>query len=177
MGDAEIRQMRTDEWRELRRLRLEALRDAPLAFGSTHEREAAFDDAEWQRWATRAAKAEIEIIMVATVEGRWMAMVRGSASTDDPTHAFLTAVYVDPGWRGRGLARAVSVEVIAWARERGFRRLLLHVADWNDVARRTYESLGFVSTGATERLPHDPSIVETEMALALGTELRSGRER
>jgi hypothetical protein len=43
-------------------------------------------------------------------------------------------------------------------------RLLLHVADWNGAARRLYESLGFVATGATEPLPHEPSVTEIEMA-------------
>ena len=88
-------------------------------------------------------------------------------SRDESSASYLTAVYVDPAFRGRGVGRAVSATVIAWARERGMRRMLLHVAGWNVVARRTYESLGFVRTGATELLPHDPSVTEHEMTLDL----------
>jgi ribosomal protein S18 acetylase RimI-like enzyme len=163
----EIRPMRADEWRELRRLRLEALRDSPLAFGSTYEREAAFDDAEWRRWAGESAREETELGIVAVDGRRWVAMARGSTSSGNSTEAYLLGVYVDPAWRGRGLGRAVSAEVIGWARTRGLRRLLLHVADWNHGARRLYESLGFTATGATEPLPHDPSVTEYEMALEL----------
>jgi ribosomal protein S18 acetylase RimI-like enzyme len=163
----QIRRMRANEWRELRRLRLEALRDTPLAFGSTYEREAAFDDAEWQRWIGEAAAGEAELGVVAADGQRWVAMARGSRSFRDPADAYLLGVYVGPAWRRRGLARAVSTEMIGWARLRGFRRLLLHVADWNQGARRLYESLGFVFTGATEPLPHDPSVTEHEMALDL----------
>jgi hypothetical protein len=36
---AEVRRVRADEWAELRALRLAALREIPLAFGSTYERE------------------------------------------------------------------------------------------------------------------------------------------
>jgi GNAT superfamily N-acetyltransferase len=95
-------------------------------------------------------------------------MARGSVSDDDPADAYLTAVYVAAAWRGRGVGRAVSARVIDWARERGFARVLLHVADWNEGARRTYAALGFVPTGATEPLPHDPTVTELEMALELG---------
>lgn len=167
MATPEVHRIRADEWRDLRCLRLEALQDAPLAFGSTYQREAAFDDAEWQRWAADAAAGVGEVMVVAVADGRWVAMARGSVSRDDPSDGYVTAVYVTPDWRGRGLARAVSVAVSAWARERHFARLLLHVADWNDAARRTYESLGFAATGATELLPHDPSVTEYEMVLTL----------
>lgn len=162
-----VRRIRADEWRELRRLRLEALQDTPRAFGSTYQREAAFHDAEWQGWAADAAAGVVEVMVVAVADGQWVAMARGSVSRDDPSDGYVTAVYVTPAWRGRGLGRAVSAAVIAWARERHFARLLLHVADWNDAARRTYESLGFVATGATEPLPHDPSVTEYEMVLGL----------
>ncbi|MBW3612870.1 MAG: GNAT family N-acetyltransferase [Chloroflexi bacterium] len=163
----EIRRIRADEWPELRRLRLEALHDAPLAFGSTYERDAAMADVDWQRWAGEAAAWRDQVIFIAATDGRWVAMARGSVSRDESGAAYPTAVYVDPAFRGRGLGRAVSARVIAWARERGVRRLLLHVADWDVAARRTYESLGFVTTGATEPLPHDPSITEHAMVLDL----------
>lgn len=162
-----IRRIRAGEWPELRRLRLEALHDAPLAFGSTYERDAAMEHVVWQRWADDAAAGADQVMVVAVTDGRWVAMARGSVSRDDSAAAYLTAVYVDPAFRGGGLGRAVSAEVIAWARERGLGRLVLHVADWNVAARRTYESLGFVTTGATEPLPHDPSVTEHEMALGL----------
>lgn len=76
-------------------------------------------------------------------------------------------MYVTPPWRGRELGRLVSAEVVGWARERGLRQALLHVADWNEPARRAYEALGFVATGVTQPLPHDPSVNELEMRLDL----------
>jgi ribosomal protein S18 acetylase RimI-like enzyme len=166
MQPPKIRRIRADEWAELRDLRLAALRDTPLAFGSTYEKEAAFAPDRWRRWATDAATGN-EFTAIAADGQRWVAMGRGSQDSEDSRSAFLTAVYVAPDWRGRGLGRAVSEAVIDWARERGFESIRLHVADWNDAARRVYESLGFEPTGVTESLPHDPTVTETEMRLGL----------
>jgi len=47
----EIRQAHADGWEELRKLRLRALTDAPDAFSSTLEQEAAYPAEVWQRWA------------------------------------------------------------------------------------------------------------------------------
>ena len=167
MTSPEIRRIRADEWPELRDLRLAALRDTPLAFGSTYERELAFADDRWQRWAADAASGAEYIAVVAAAQ-RWVAMGRGSADLDDPRSAFLTAVYVAPDWRRKGLGSAVSEAVVDWARQHGFESIRLHVTDWNAAARRVYESLGFEPTGVTEPLPHDPSVTEGEMRLFLG---------
>lgn len=161
-----IRRIRAGEWSELRTLRLAALGDTPLAFGSTYERERMYAPDRWKRWAAHAATGA-EYIAVAIDGLRWVAMARGSADDDDPTSALLTAVFVARDRRARGLGRAVSAAVIDWARQRGFGSIRLHVADWNDAARRLYESLGFEPTGATEPLPHDPTITEIEMRLRL----------
>lgn len=160
----EVRRIRADEWAELRDMRLAALRDSPLAFGSTYEREVAFPQDRWQRWASEAATGA-EYLAVAVGAGRWLAMGRGSADLEDGRSAFLTAVYVVPEWRRHGLGRAVSAAVADWARSGGFDSIRLHVAEWNVAARRIYESLGFESTGVTEPLPHDPKVTEIEMRL------------
>jgi ribosomal protein S18 acetylase RimI-like enzyme len=94
-------------------------------------------------------------------------MARGSVDHGEPSSAFLTAVFVAPEWRTRGLGRAVSAAAVDWARQRGLDSIRLHVADWNDPARRLYESLGFQPTGATEPMPHDATITEIEMSLRL----------
>jgi hypothetical protein len=44
-----VREAVTDDWQALRDIRLAAVRDAPYAFGSTYEREAAFAEADWLR--------------------------------------------------------------------------------------------------------------------------------
>ena len=171
MAEATTRRVRASEWRELRDLRLRALQDAPLAFGSTYEREAAYTDEGWQDQAARAEAGVDEVAFVAVAAGAHVAMARGYVGTSDEPDpgpvVWLIGVYVDPRWRGRGLGRTLSAEVIAWARERGVSKVLLHVADWNGPARRVYESLGFMLTGARTTLAHDSTVPEAEMSLGL----------
>ena len=55
---------------------------------------------------------------------------------------YLEDVYVEPSARGKGLGKAMLVEVIRIARARGCRRSEWVVLDWNQRAKHFYESLG-----------------------------------
>jgi len=57
--------------------------------------------------------------------------------------AGLTAVEVDPRYRRRGLAAALTARLAAMAVGRGAASLFLQVEDGNDAARRLYERAGF----------------------------------
>ena len=56
----------------------------------------------------------------------------------------LNDLFVDQSARGRGVGRALMDAVIAFARETGRGRIELETAVDNAVARRLYESLGFI---------------------------------
>jgi GNAT superfamily N-acetyltransferase len=161
----EVRRIRASEWRLLRSLRLEALQDSPLSYGSTHEREVQRTDREWRERAAAGGAGEAEVAFVAIVDGRWVGMARGHL---EPPIAHLIAVYVTPEWRRRGIGRAVSVAVVGWARERQAGSVVLSVSDWNEGARRVYESIGFAPTGVTKSLAWNPAVLESEMRLELG---------
>jgi GNAT superfamily N-acetyltransferase len=63
--------------------------------------------------------------------------------------ATILNIYVDPGFRRRGIARQLMQTMIDWCRKQGFAAVYLHAS--ND-GRPLYESLGFAPT--TEmRLP------------------------
>ncbi|MEP7040775.1 MAG: GNAT family N-acetyltransferase [Chloroflexota bacterium] len=160
----EVRRIRASEWQELRSLRLEALLDSPLSYGSTHEREAERPDGDWLERATAGAAGEEEVAFVAIARVRWIGMARGRLELP---LAHLIGVYVTPGWRRLGVGDAVSREVVAWGRERGAGAMLLSVSDWNDGARKVYESIGFVGTGKQQPLPSHPLVTEFEMRLEL----------
>lgn len=54
--------------------------------------------------------------------------------------AFVNAVFVQPAYRRRGVARALMEAAISWARERGCTRVRLRSSD---EGRPLYQSLGF----------------------------------
>ena len=55
---------------------------------------------------------------------------------------YLEDVYVEPTARGQGLGKALLLEVVRAARERGYRRCEWMVLDWNERAKHFYASLG-----------------------------------
>jgi GNAT superfamily N-acetyltransferase len=161
----EVRGIRASEWGSLRSLRLEALQDSPLSYGSTLEREVLRPDDEWRERAAAGAGAEDEVAFAAVADGRWVGMARGYLEL--PV-AHLIAVYVTPDWRRLGIGHAVSQAVIAWARERGASAIVLSVSDWNTGARSVYESIGFTPTGHQQSLPWNQLVTESEMRMELG---------
>ena len=72
--------------------------------------------------------------------GRTVAIGRVSGASG---WAGLTAIEVDPDYRRRGLAVAVTSALIAHAAQRGKDRIYLQVEDGNEPARALYRRLGF----------------------------------
>jgi GNAT superfamily N-acetyltransferase len=55
---------------------------------------------------------------------------------------YLEDLFVQPAHRGKGLGRALLVELARECRQRGYGRLEWAVLDWNEPAIRFYRSLG-----------------------------------
>jgi ribosomal protein S18 acetylase RimI-like enzyme len=75
----------------------------------------------------------------------------------------LVGMWVDPTARGLGVGELLVRAVLAAAAEQGLERVVLEVAHENEPAVALYRRLGFVPTGRTGAMPHDPSITEFEM--------------
>ncbi|PWU03511.1 MAG: N-acetyltransferase [Terriglobia bacterium] len=67
----------------------------------------------------------------------------GSVDRLQPRRPWILNVYVRPGYRRRGVARAIMQELIAWCRAEGFDCVCLHASD---EGRPLYEQLGFQPT-------------------------------
>lgn len=125
----------------LRALRLQALTDAPDAFGSTHERELARTTADWQRWMSPG----VTFIGYESDEPR--GLIAGVHDANDRAVVHLMAMWVDPALRGTGAADALVDALVSWAAAEGARALTLHVVEPNGRARRFYERNAFRATG------------------------------
>ncbi len=75
----EIRRIRPDEGLRLRALRLRALADAPMAFGSTLAREEAFPDRIWHERAAGGAGGDERVTFIAERDGQWIGLATGLA--------------------------------------------------------------------------------------------------
>lgn len=156
-----VRQAVVADWSQSRLVRLQALQDAPLAFASTYGREVRFAPAQWQQRIATAAQ------FLADVDGAVVGTATGVIDANDPTTMLLTAMFVVPNARRRGVGEQLVLAVVEQARSRGARQVRLHVVETNSAGERLYARCGFVRTGATLRLPHQPELLEHEMVLAL----------
>lgn len=156
-GAVEIRLVDADAWRTWRDIRLRALVDAPAAFGSTYEREAAFGEAEY-----RARLGPSGPAVLGWADGTAVGMGAGYQDVEGWLH--VVAMWVDPCWRGRQVGRGILEQIVGWASEHGLRSHL-DVTLGNDAARRLYEDFGFVGTGCTEPLRPGSSYTIERMVL------------
>jgi GNAT superfamily N-acetyltransferase len=152
-----VRYLGPEEWRTFRDVRLAALKEAPYAFGSTYAREANLPEKHWRGAVIQRTRFVAEI--AGEVAGT-VAAGPGELSSS----AALTALWVDPRHRERGVGSALVDAVVDWAAARGFSQILLWVTDVNLNAERLYAHHGFARTGrANEVRPGEPA-VEYEMA-------------
>jgi ribosomal protein S18 acetylase RimI-like enzyme len=84
----------------------------------------------------------------------------------DETTAVLLRLFVDPAQRGRGIARALVVAALAFARECGYRRVVLDTdKERLQPAYALYQSLGFTECEPYGSVEYDsPTFMELEIA-------------
>lgn len=159
-----LRPVTADLVESYRAVRLRALAEAPLAFGSTFAVESRRTDDEWAARVARFDGARATCLL-AWPEGSAepCGMAGGLIDEPDGARAELVSMWVDPAHRGAGFGRALVEAITAWASARGAYALRLMVTLANAGAIRFYERLGFALTGLTEPYPNDPSLVELEM--------------
>jgi hypothetical protein len=104
-----VRRIRADEGARLRALRLRALADSPLAFGSTLAREEAFSADVWDERTTRGAASEDQVTCVAEDGNRWIGMAVGLVDDPDAAALALVGMFVEP-------TRGAAASAPRWSR-------------------------------------------------------------
>jgi len=104
-----VRRVIPGDWEVLRSVRLAALREAPYAFGSTYQREAAFDDQWWRDRTTSRAW------FLAWRDGRPVGLIAGGADPGIADHErYVLSMWVDVAARGTGAADALVAAITGW---------------------------------------------------------------
>jgi GNAT superfamily N-acetyltransferase len=148
-----VRRGTSEDWRELRELRLRALADSPDAFLATLEEAEARSEEDWREWGSGG---------VIFVDDAFTGVAGGFVTEEGD--AMLWGMWVAPERRGSGLADALARAVIDWARGQGVPRVVLWVVIGNTPAERFYRRLGFTPTGVTAQLRNG---LDRELALPL----------
>ncbi|QQD77226.1 GNAT family N-acetyltransferase [Curtobacterium sp. YC1] len=158
-----IRPTTADDWAAVRALRLEMLRDTPIAYAEHLADAETLDEHEWRARGRRGQGTAGTSLAAVDAEGRWVATM-GAYVPDARTGPVLVGVYVAPSHRGRaaGVADALLDAVEAWAAERAS-SLRLHVHEDNQRAQAFYARRGYQPTGTTEPYVLDPAQREIEM--------------
>lgn len=156
-----IRRLAAQDLDLYRSIRLRALQTDPAAFGSSFERERAFDDSTWlsrlTAFAGRPGALYIEELNDCTVA------IAGIGIAANENTAMLWGMWVAPDCRRNGSASRLIASAIGWAARRNLERVSLAVEPGNQAAIALYSSAGFVKDDIT----HSESD-ELIMSLELG---------
>ncbi len=162
----EVRRLQPQEWEAYRAIRLQALEDAPDAFGATLAEAQAWPLDEWQARLVRAQTSGIDCPLGAEVDGELAGLCWAKVDAQDPDLVNLYQMWVAPAARGQGVAGALLDRAVAWARARGARRMQLGVNCANTGAVRLYERAGFKAVDAPYPMRPGEALMEQRMRLA-----------
>jgi ribosomal protein S18 acetylase RimI-like enzyme len=152
-----------DDWPRYRELRLRALREDPLAFGSTFDRENQFPPERWQERLGRGKPGSPSTTVIAVGADGHFVGVLAVARVEGQFHLF--AMWVAPEVRGQGIGGRLLDRALGWvaALEPGA-SVHLDVNRGQVAAVRLYESRGFRFTGVSRPIDHTPGVEVSEMA-------------
>lgn len=140
----EIRILTSNDVKEYRKLRLEALQRNPNVFANTYEEELKQSTELYEN----RFNAPTSVTFGAFVDNK----ICGNVTLVQETltklkhRANIVAMYVDPEQRGSGIGKALLTRAVETAREmKEIEQLYLMVASENTAAIKLYSSLGFES--------------------------------
>ena len=154
------------EWEAWRELRLEALAEAPYAFGSTLAEARERDEEGWRAGFPAEGKGAN---FVGRVDGVAAGMCAVFLLANEPVgEPLLVSMWLAPAARGTGLAEELVRAAEKWCVEHDLSRMLLDVVEDNQRAVRLYRRLGYLPTGQDMPLRSDPTKNVLRFARSLG---------
>ena len=170
MTELLIRRIAPDDAVLLRRVRLRALQTDPSSFGSTYEREDAFDETVWDERAARGASGTDSATLLALRGDEPVGIVTGVRDDVDGEAFHVFSMWVAPEARREGIARRLLGEIETWIASSGGSVVRLSVTNEATAARRLYESAGYVPDGSVAESRHTGGLME----IGLRKELAAG---
>jgi GNAT superfamily N-acetyltransferase len=163
----QVRRIRSGEGKLLRKVRLAALADSPLAFESTVDEEYNRPDEALETAAAARSEGGASANFVVEGEAGVVGLIGAYRSDEEPTTVELVSMWVAPHARGQGLGAHLVERVIEWAAAAGATRVALWVTSGNDPAMALYRRTGFGPTAVSKAHVSHPCQAELRMAREL----------
>lgn len=135
-------------------LRLAAVEDASDAFGEPYEVIVKQPESYWQKITASFTGRTGQIVFLGCVDAKPVGFVYGVRSKERD-EARLGGVWVEPGYRGRGVGRRLVMAIVDWAESKGFPSIALWAPQDRPDVIALYGKLGFISTGVSRQIPGD----------------------
>ena len=138
-----------NEWKQFRDIRLEALKNDPLAFGSTYKEGLQKTDEEWQLPLTK----ETSHLLFAKDGDEVIGMIASYQDEGEKCKhvAYVWGVYVRELYRGKGIAKKLFEVLFEKLKALHVIKINLNVNTTQEHAKRLYESLGFETVGTAHK--------------------------
>ncbi len=161
-NELSIRRVSGDEVQAYVEMRLEALRNHPLAFSADYEQERKRSLPEWKK---RIETAEIFIAWDGEAAAGMATFLRSRSSKTDH-YGNIFGVYVRPGYRGHGLGGRLVDRCVQWARENNMKTVYIATAAANTAAIRCYTRCGFTVHGVRPMAMPQDGVYHDELLMA-----------
>jgi ribosomal protein S18 acetylase RimI-like enzyme len=163
MAETVIRRVERRDGPLVKSLRLRALGTDPASFASTHGREAAYPDEQWDAWAAEDATGDEMATMIAFRGVEPVGIVAAYRDDAEVRLYHVIAMWVAPESRGHGLGRQLLQAIEDWIVESSGTSIQLEVADAAEAASRLYESAGYIPDGQQSLSPHSPGVTHISL--------------
>ena len=138
----QIISLEANQWQEYKKLRIEMISADYNPFGWSIEEISILSNEQWQN-IPQGHKRYV------TIDNQTIGMIQLSIDTKIKTRhiAFIGSVYVQPQYRGRGIAKLLLEDIQNYAQSQGVEILSLTVAKDYVSAVNAYQKFGFIKVG------------------------------
>lgn len=125
-----------------------------------------YDVEQMEQTRYRLGHAQSALMLVAEAGKRLVAVLEVEGEAWRGT-ALIWALFVDRAWRGRGIGQALLQRAETWARDEGYRAVVLETQTNNTPALRFYQRHGYLCTGLDTHFYSLDDVARREVALFL----------
>jgi GNAT superfamily N-acetyltransferase len=162
-----IRRLEPHEVSLHRELRCRVLRDSPDSFEDTACEVEPRPPSYWKDLTRSVTEPNRHVMFVAFEVETAVGTTYGLLDHERSDAARVGGMWVVPSQRRRGVGRALLTAMLAWARERGLKRVALWAPVSEPAAVALYCRAGFNDTGRQRLMPGNAALQLTEMEMQL----------